>query len=123
MSLYFGSKRVVALIHYMECCLDVRNKDAAVTNLNPKLLLDGLMHVNAGLNVDHPTLIAPVGIEGDGHTLNHSIAYVPASRVDQSQPIGHAFYYSLGGQAWLVVGLAGVVWELVASAHGEGQPS
>jgi len=51
------------------CHLNIRDQNMPISDLNPELSLDGLMDMNAGLDIDKASLVTPVGVEWDGHSL------------------------------------------------------
>lgn len=50
--------------------LNIRNQDVSVSNINAELLLQCLVDMDAGFNVDEASLVPPVGVERDGYALN-----------------------------------------------------
>lgn len=54
----------------VESHLDVGNEHVLVLYVDTELVLQGLVDVYAGVDVDVATLVTPVGVEGNGHSLN-----------------------------------------------------
>ena len=50
--------------------LDVGNEHVPVPDVDTELVLQGLVDVYAGVDVDVAALIPPVGVEGNGHSLS-----------------------------------------------------
>lgn len=50
--------------------LDVCNKNVLVADIDSKLVLESLVNVNAGVDVEEASLVAPVGVEGNGNALS-----------------------------------------------------
>jgi hypothetical protein len=59
----------MALIDDVERSFYIGNEHASVPNLNSKLFFNRFVHMDAGLDVNHSTFVAPMCIESDGDTL------------------------------------------------------
>lgn len=61
----------MVLGHDIEGCLNIGDKHMSVFDIDPEFSLQGLVDVHAGLDVDVPSFISPVGVERHGHSLNY----------------------------------------------------
>lgn len=57
---------------YIEGSLDVSDEDVPVADVDPELVLEGLVDVDAGFDVEEAALVSPVRVEGDRHSLSES---------------------------------------------------
>lgn len=55
---------------YIVSALDIGDQDVPVLHLNAELLLQSLMHLDGSIDIGIPSLVAPVGVEGDRHALH-----------------------------------------------------
>lgn len=60
----------MVLRDHIEGALHVSDEDVAVLHLDAELLLQGLVHVDRGLDVCEPALVAPVRVEGNRDALS-----------------------------------------------------
>lgn len=67
------SQRIVMLSNNVEGSLNVRNQNMSVPYFNTEFSLNRLVNVNAGLDIDEASLISPVSIERNGHSLNECV--------------------------------------------------
>jgi hypothetical protein len=60
----------VVLGNDVEGSLDVPDQHVPVADVDPELVLEGLMNVDTGFDVQETALVSPVRVEGDGHSLS-----------------------------------------------------
>ena len=48
---------------------DVPNENVTITDVDPELVLDSLVDMDAGFDVEEAALVSPVRVEGEGNAL------------------------------------------------------
>ncbi len=61
------------LCDYIEGSFNVRNEDVSVSDIDSELMLQSLMHMNAGRNIEVTSFVSPVSIERNRHSLSKNI--------------------------------------------------
>ena len=58
------------LCDYIEGSFDVRNEDVSVSDIDSELVLQSLMDMDAGRNIEVTSFVSPVSIERNRHSLS-----------------------------------------------------
>ena len=68
-SFFIKSQRVMRLRHNVVCSFNIRYQQVSVLHVNTELPLQSLVYVYTCLNINIPSFVSPVSIEGYGHSL------------------------------------------------------
>lgn len=64
------SQGIMVLGDHVECGFNISDQNVTVLDLNPELSLQGLVDLNRCIDISKTTLVAPVGIERNRHSLS-----------------------------------------------------
>ena len=64
------SQGIMVLGDHVECGFNVSDQNITVLDFNPELPLQGFVDLNRCIDISKTTLVAPVGIEGNRHSLS-----------------------------------------------------